>query len=143
MSIIFFSPFLFLPSATHTPAHSSLAIRYPYVLAFDPSFIEVRHVETGALEQVIPMGSLRSLSTHTDAIHGVATQVLPGPNPVLSEYQHIFQMVCLKEGTPSLPPAKMVQEPSTPTSSNPGNGGSGVLSRAMSTNRFTRNRGGR
>ncbi|RKP13830.1 CNH domain-containing protein, partial [Piptocephalis cylindrospora] len=47
----------------------SFAIRYPYVLAFDPSFIEVRHVETGALEQIIPMGSLRSLSTHTDAIH--------------------------------------------------------------------------
>jgi len=37
------------------------ALHYPYVLAFEPSFIEVRHVETGALMQVIQGSNLRCL----------------------------------------------------------------------------------
>lgn len=37
------------------------ALRYPYVLAFEPSFIEVRHVETGLLEQIIEGHNMRCL----------------------------------------------------------------------------------
>ncbi|CAG8521265.1 72_t:CDS:2 [Ambispora leptoticha] len=32
---------------------TSYAFRDPYLLAFEPSFIEVRNVETGLLEQII------------------------------------------------------------------------------------------
>lgn len=40
---------------------TSFAYHHPYVLAFEPSFIEVRHVETGALHQVITGFNLRCL----------------------------------------------------------------------------------
>ena len=40
---------------------TSFALHYPYVLAFEPSFIEVRHVGTGALHQVITGYNLRCL----------------------------------------------------------------------------------
>lgn len=40
---------------------TSFALHHPYVLAFEPSFIEVRHVETGALHQVITGYNLRCL----------------------------------------------------------------------------------
>jgi hypothetical protein len=37
------------------------ALHYPYVLAFEPTFIEVRHVESGALMQIIPGNNIRCL----------------------------------------------------------------------------------
>lgn len=40
---------------------TSFAYHHPYVLAFEPSFVEVRHVETGALHQVITGVNLRCL----------------------------------------------------------------------------------
>ncbi|GAA5975052.1 hypothetical protein JCM11641_000011 [Rhodosporidiobolus odoratus] len=40
---------------------TSFALHYPYVLAFEPTFIEVRHVESGALMQIIPGNNIRSL----------------------------------------------------------------------------------
>lgn len=40
---------------------TSFALHYPYVLAFEPSFVEVRHVQTGALHQVITGYNLRCL----------------------------------------------------------------------------------
>ncbi|KAI8053465.1 CNH domain-containing protein [Syncephalis plumigaleata] len=63
---------------------SAFAINYPYILAFDSKFIEVRHVVTGELEQIIPTGTLRSLSTHSESIHCVTT----GRN----DYQHVFKL---------------------------------------------------
>lgn len=44
---------------------SSVALHYPYVLAFDPTFVEVRHVDSGALMQIIPGISLRLLFADT------------------------------------------------------------------------------
>ena len=41
------------------------ALHYPYVLAFEPTFVEVRHVESGALMQIIPGNSLRCLFADT------------------------------------------------------------------------------
>ncbi|KAI8049960.1 citron-like protein [Syncephalis plumigaleata] len=52
---------------------SAFAVDYPYILAFDSKFIEIRHVITGELEQVIPTGPLRSLSTHPDSIQYATT----------------------------------------------------------------------
>ncbi|KZW01191.1 CNH-domain-containing protein [Exidia glandulosa HHB12029] len=40
---------------------TAFALHYPYVLAFEPSFVEVRHVETGQLMQVIQGSNLRCL----------------------------------------------------------------------------------
>lgn len=40
---------------------TNFALHYPYVLAFDPTFIEVHHVGTGALHQVITGSSLKCL----------------------------------------------------------------------------------
>ncbi|KAK4057754.1 RHO1 GDP-GTP exchange protein 2 [Microbotryomycetes sp. JL221] len=40
---------------------TTFAMHYPYVLAFEPTFIEVRHVETGALMQVIPGNNIKCL----------------------------------------------------------------------------------
>ncbi|EJD07321.1 CNH-domain-containing protein [Fomitiporia mediterranea MF3/22] len=39
----------------------SFALYYPYVLAFEPTFVEVRHVETGALTQIVQGNNLRCL----------------------------------------------------------------------------------
>ncbi|KAG9296550.1 hypothetical protein G9A89_015142 [Geosiphon pyriformis] len=40
---------------------TSFALRDPYLLAFEPSFIEVRNIETGLLEQIIEGHNLRCL----------------------------------------------------------------------------------
>lgn len=43
----------------------NLALHYPFVLAFEPTFVEVRHVDTGALMQIIPGINLRLLFADT------------------------------------------------------------------------------
>ncbi|KAI9597362.1 CNH domain-containing protein [Syncephalis fuscata] len=63
---------------------TAFAINYPYILAFDAKFIEVRHVVTGELEQVIPTGTLRSLNTHSESIHCVTTG--------RHDFQHVFKV---------------------------------------------------
>jgi len=40
---------------------TGFALRFPYVLAFEPTFVEIRHVETGLMSQVIPGNNLRLL----------------------------------------------------------------------------------
>ncbi|EPY50614.1 RhoGEF for Rho1 [Schizosaccharomyces cryophilus OY26] len=40
----------------------NFALSYPYILAFEPSFIEVRHVETSELVHVIPGNNIRLLA---------------------------------------------------------------------------------
>jgi RHO1 GDP-GTP exchange protein 1/2 len=42
-----------------------IALQYPYVLAFEPSFVEIRHVESGQLVQVIKGIDLRCLFADT------------------------------------------------------------------------------
>ncbi|CAE6475401.1 unnamed protein product [Rhizoctonia solani] len=44
---------------------TAFALHYPYVMAFDPTFIEIRHVEDGALVQVIRGSNLRLLFADT------------------------------------------------------------------------------
>ncbi|KAJ9123210.1 hypothetical protein QFC22_001404 [Naganishia vaughanmartiniae] len=40
---------------------TSFALHYPYILAFEPTFVEVRHVDTGHLVQIIPGNHIRCL----------------------------------------------------------------------------------
>ncbi|CAE6461849.1 unnamed protein product [Rhizoctonia solani] len=44
---------------------TAFALHHPYVIAFDPTFIEIRHVEDGALVQVIRGSNLRLLFADT------------------------------------------------------------------------------
>ncbi|KIR25280.1 rho guanyl-nucleotide exchange factor [Cryptococcus deuterogattii LA55] len=44
---------------------TSFALQYPYVIAFEPTFIEVHHVETGHLVQIIPGNNIQCLFADT------------------------------------------------------------------------------
>lgn len=44
---------------------TSLALHYPYVLAFEPTFVEIRHCETGLMSQVIQGNNLRLIFADT------------------------------------------------------------------------------
>ncbi|KAH9819949.1 hypothetical protein DFH28DRAFT_1079862 [Melampsora americana] len=46
----------------------AFAIHYPFVLAFEPSFVEVRHLESGALLQIIPGPNIRHLFSDKNQI---------------------------------------------------------------------------
>ena len=51
----------------HTVVSRMIAFQYPYVLAFEPTFVEIRNVETGAMSQVIQGNNLRCLYTDAPA----------------------------------------------------------------------------
>ncbi|ODO10355.1 hypothetical protein I350_00950 [Cryptococcus amylolentus CBS 6273] len=44
---------------------TAFALHYPYVVAFEPTFMEVHHVETGHLVQIIPDNNIRCLFADT------------------------------------------------------------------------------
>ena len=58
----------------------SSALHYPYVLAFEPTFIEIRHVETGLMAQVIPGTAISCLFADTPpSADSAAPQHIPTP----------------------------------------------------------------
>ncbi|RCH80372.1 RHO1 GDP-GTP exchange protein 2, partial [Rhizopus azygosporus] len=58
---------------------TAFSFRFPYVVAFNTNFIEVRHIDTGDLLQVIPGNNIRCLRPDsTDRIHGVMDDRLAG-----------------------------------------------------------------
>ena len=63
------SPTGFGTSRSNVPSLTSLttlsALHYPYVLAFEPTFVEIRHVETGSMSQIIQGNNLRCLFADT------------------------------------------------------------------------------
>ncbi|GAN04695.1 rhoGEF Rgf2 [Mucor ambiguus] len=66
---------------------TAFAFRFPYVVAFNTNFIEVRHMDTGDLLQVIPGNNIRCLRPDsTDRIHGVMDDRLAG-SEVIFELQ--------------------------------------------------------
>lgn len=58
---------------------------HPYIVAYEPSFIEIRHVDTGQLEQVIHTPNLRVLSVDPAMSHCVIDNVD-------TPYQHVFKL---------------------------------------------------
>ncbi|KAK9454349.1 CNH domain-containing protein [Dipodascopsis uninucleata] len=46
----------------------SFALSYPYILAFEPSFIEIRHVESGALVHIVTGENIRFLHENINEI---------------------------------------------------------------------------
>ncbi|KAG1380030.1 hypothetical protein G6F61_004423 [Rhizopus arrhizus] len=69
----------------------SVAFYYPYVIGFDPRFIEIRHVETGELIQVLAGIHMRCLQfmsqTIAPVIHGCMA------HPFKPDFQYVFQLV--------------------------------------------------
>ncbi|KAG0250360.1 RHO1 GDP-GTP exchange protein 2 [Mortierella polycephala] len=54
----------------------SFAMVYPYIIAFESSLIEIRHIETGALEQLILGDNIRLLNSDVDQKGDAVMQVL-------------------------------------------------------------------
>jgi RHO1 GDP-GTP exchange protein 1/2 len=70
-----------------------------YILIFDSHFIEVRHVETGRLCQIIPGHDLRCIwDGHGAGVHGVmdaedvSHQQLGSSEAARGVAQHVFQL---------------------------------------------------
>ncbi|ETW79216.1 hypothetical protein HETIRDRAFT_478624 [Heterobasidion irregulare TC 32-1] len=63
-------------------APTRFALQYPFVLAFEPTFVEIRNVETGAMSQIIQGNNLRCLFADTPptSAHG------PPPPPQRPSY---------------------------------------------------------
>lgn len=50
----------------------SFALSYPYILAFEPSFIEIRHVETSACVHILTARNIRMLHSSTREVKPIA-----------------------------------------------------------------------
>ncbi|KAF9436303.1 RHO1 GDP-GTP exchange protein 2 [Entomortierella beljakovae] len=90
----------------------SFAVHYPYVIAFENSLIEIRHIETRALEQIILGNNIRRLYSNTDLrsdtpeIHLVTSDI---NNPEAREIAKLIRIP---------PPPKTALEPAEPRLSN-------------------------
>ncbi|KAF9974865.1 RHO1 GDP-GTP exchange protein 2 [Actinomortierella ambigua] len=79
----------------------SFAIAYPYVLAFEDSLIEIRHVETGSLEQIILGKGIKRLYANVDIKGNAVIHVLMS-NPQHSTMRQVYKLV-RAPSPPSLP----------------------------------------
>lgn len=82
----------------------SFAVAYPYVMAFENTFIEIRHIETGALEQIILGNNIRRLFSNVD-LNGNAVIQLVMQNPNNAEVRQIVKLI------KAPPPPKTLLEP--------------------------------
>ncbi|EIE89601.1 hypothetical protein RO3G_14312 [Rhizopus delemar RA 99-880] len=69
----------------------SVAFYYPYIIGFDPRFIEIRHVETGELIQVLAGIHMRCLQFINYAIDPVIHGCMA--HPFKPDFQYVFQLV--------------------------------------------------
>ncbi|KAF8924113.1 RHO1 GDP-GTP exchange protein 2 [Dissophora ornata] len=82
----------------------SFAVAYPYVIAFENGLIEIRHIETGALEQIILGNNIRRLYSNVDPNGNIVFQlVMSDPNN--AESRQIVKLV------KAPPPPKTQLEP--------------------------------
>ncbi|KAJ7780269.1 CNH domain-containing protein [Mycena maculata] len=93
-----------------------VALHSPYILLFDPRFIEIRYVETGRLAQIIPGNDIRCLwdgrgvgssiimtpgldgepTVQEAQVHAVMNgvdPVQPGSRPSRAVAQHVFELI--------------------------------------------------
>jgi len=68
---------------------TGFALHEPYVLAFEPSFVEIRHIETGLMSQVIQGSNLRLLFADTPP--SVTNTVSPVHPPYQGGYDYHHQ----------------------------------------------------
>jgi len=78
---------------------TGFALHEPYVLAFEPSFVEIRHIETGLMTQVIQGTNIRLLFADTPSVVNNANAVHPyaqqnpygyGYNPYGAQQPHHY-----------------------------------------------------
>ncbi|KAG0267171.1 RHO1 GDP-GTP exchange protein 2, partial [Mortierella polycephala] len=81
----------------------SFAMAYPYILAFENGLIEIRHIETGALEQIILGNNIRRLYSNVDLNGNTVIQLLRA-DPNNGENRQIVKLV-------KAPPSKTIIEP--------------------------------
>ena len=70
----------------------SFALNYPYILAFEPSFIEIRHIETSELIHVMTGKNIRFL-------HSSTREVSLSENPARyrdTHADHVTDSVCMR-----------------------------------------------
>ncbi|CAG8833745.1 19318_t:CDS:2, partial [Racocetra persica] len=67
----------------------TVALHLPYIIGFDPLFIEIHDVETGKLLQVIPGKNMRCLNDNSSGKHAIHA-VMQHP---YYDAQYIFQLV--------------------------------------------------
>ncbi|CEP18798.1 hypothetical protein [Parasitella parasitica] len=73
----------------------SFAFSYPYVMAFDSSFIEVRNVITGAIEQIIRGKQIRCLNNgHKTELPLIFGSMI---DPVKDSYQFVYKVQLVAE----------------------------------------------
>jgi len=77
---------------------NAFAFYYPYIVAFEPSFIEIRHMITGALEQLIPGNNIRCLNSNT-GMSGVIQCVMD--DRVVPDFQSVFELVPVNSAVPT------------------------------------------
>ncbi|KAI7848144.1 CNH domain-containing protein [Circinella umbellata] len=73
----------------------SIAFCYPYVIAFDPRFIEIRHAESGELVQILAGHHMRCLQfTSSIASPGLFAPIIHGcmAHPFKPDFQYVFQV---------------------------------------------------
>ena len=63
------------------------ALQYPYIVAFEPTFIEVHHVETGHLVQIIPGSNISCLFADTPPSRINAPVPAPGSRQLVYPQQ--------------------------------------------------------
>ncbi|KAF8074951.1 CNH-domain-containing protein [Lyophyllum atratum] len=70
---------------------TGFALHEPYVLAFEPSFVEIRHIESGLMSQVIQGSNLRLLFADTPpSVTNTVSPVHPGPYPMGYDQQNPY-----------------------------------------------------
>ncbi|KAJ2245592.1 RHO1 GDP-GTP exchange protein 2, partial [Coemansia sp. RSA 475] len=69
---------------------TSFKYEYPYILAFDSQFIEIYHVETGSVVQVIITGNCASLSPNKMHVNLAVTSQSPTHPQEILRIQHLL-----------------------------------------------------
>ncbi|KAF9364118.1 RHO1 GDP-GTP exchange protein 2 [Mortierella sp. NVP85] len=82
----------------------SFAVAYPYIMAFENTFIEIRNIETGVLEQIILGNNIRRLYSNMDP-NGNAIIQLVMQSPESPEVRQIVKLI------KAPPPPKTQLEP--------------------------------
>ncbi|KAJ3180937.1 RHO1 GDP-GTP exchange protein 2 [Geranomyces variabilis] len=72
---------------------TSFTFSAPYIIAYEPSFIEIRNVDTTALQQIIPTHNLRTLNCDTRHV------VVEHPGAIGGDNQNVCRLVELSNGS--------------------------------------------
>jgi RHO1 GDP-GTP exchange protein 1/2 len=91
-----------------------VAMSSPYILLFNRRFVEIRHVETGHLAQIIPGGEIHCLWDGRGGDFSMASQVPGHPQDHIPQEKEIHAVmntveVAVHPGSGIRPPAAVMQ----------------------------------